>query len=322
MQKNIKAQAQFASKVLVAAAIYNLIWGALVVLFPVWSFELSGSPAPLNAIFLWQCIGMIVGVYGIGYAIAATSPLQHWPIVLVGLLGKIFGPIGFIWSYYQGAIELGFVRHIIFNDLIWLIPFSVILLQRYSSYISEGAANLEDEKILGASFNTPGLVADSQKITVSKASENKPLLVVFFRHAGCCFCRELLDDVAKMRAEIEANSNLAFVFMEQTQELTKKLAGLSLGDIPIILDPSTALYRSAGMARAELTKLFGLREMLRAVSSVLRFGVGNLAGDGFMLPGSLLVYRGKIIKRSLPSRASEQPSLCLWDNAKKDLNAS
>ena len=39
---------------------------------------------------------MIFGVYGVGYAVAATAPLRHWPIVLVGLLGKLFGPVGFI----------------------------------------------------------------------------------------------------------------------------------------------------------------------------------------------------------------------------------
>ena len=29
---------------------------------------------------------MIVGVYGIGYIIAAGNPYKHWPIIFVGLL--------------------------------------------------------------------------------------------------------------------------------------------------------------------------------------------------------------------------------------------
>ena len=44
---------------------------------------------------------MIVGVYGIGYAIASTDPLRHWPIVLVNSLGKIFGPIGFAQALWR-----------------------------------------------------------------------------------------------------------------------------------------------------------------------------------------------------------------------------
>ena len=76
---------------------------------------------------IWQCVGMIVGVYGVGYAIAAEAPFQHWPIVLVGLLGKVFGPIGFLFAAMHGELPwvAGWVN--VFNDLIWLGPFAAIL---------------------------------------------------------------------------------------------------------------------------------------------------------------------------------------------------
>jgi hypothetical protein len=80
---------------------------------------------------LWQCVGMIVGVYGVGYLIAATAPLQHWPITLVGLLGKIFGPIGFAGAVIGGDLPLAFGVTIITNDLIWWFPFAAILLRSY-----------------------------------------------------------------------------------------------------------------------------------------------------------------------------------------------
>jgi hypothetical protein len=41
---------------------------------------------------IWQCLGMVIGVYGVGYFIASRDPVRHWPIVFVGLLGKIFWP--------------------------------------------------------------------------------------------------------------------------------------------------------------------------------------------------------------------------------------
>ena len=74
-------------RVLMAAGLYNLIWGAAVVLFPNGLFRLTGIADPLYP-GIWQCVGMIVGVYGIGYLTAARQPLRHWPIVLVGLLGR------------------------------------------------------------------------------------------------------------------------------------------------------------------------------------------------------------------------------------------
>lgn len=83
---------------------------------------------------LWQCIGMIVGVYGVGYWIAATNPLVHWPIVLVGFLGKIFGPIGFTAAIINEELPLVFGVHVITNDLVWLIPFFLILKMAYRKF--------------------------------------------------------------------------------------------------------------------------------------------------------------------------------------------
>ena len=117
----------FAGPVLRIAALYNLAFGAFAVLFPTLWFEWAGLPAPAYP-SLFQCIGMIVGVYGVGYWLAARDPLRHWPIVLVGFLGKIFGPIGFIQTVLAGDIPWSFGIMIIFNDLIWWIPFAGILL--------------------------------------------------------------------------------------------------------------------------------------------------------------------------------------------------
>ena len=112
---------------LVCAGVYNIIWGAWVVFFPMSAFELAGAQTPTYP-QIWQCVGMIVAVYGLGYLIASSSPLKHWPIVLVGLVGKIFGPIGFIYSIYLGFFPLAFGWNIVFNDIIWWIPFGGIML--------------------------------------------------------------------------------------------------------------------------------------------------------------------------------------------------
>lgn len=111
---------------LVAAGIYNLAWGALTVLFPNWLFDLTGMEPPRYA-FIWQCVGMIVGVYGIGYLAAASAPLRHWPIVLVGFLGKLLGPIGYLSGALRGEVPWEFGVTLPTNDLVWWIPFGLIL---------------------------------------------------------------------------------------------------------------------------------------------------------------------------------------------------
>ncbi len=116
--------------VLTIAAAYNLVWGAWVIFFPNAWFDLAGVPRPTYP-QIWQCVGMIVGVYGIAYAIAATDPIKWWPIVLVGLLGKVFGPIGFASALLRDEFPLQMGWTILTNDLIWWVPFAMILHQSW-----------------------------------------------------------------------------------------------------------------------------------------------------------------------------------------------
>ena len=120
-------QPRWASWWLLAAGIYNLVWGTLTIIWPNLLFDLTGAER-INYPEIWQCVGMIVGVYGIGYLIAAFDSRTHWPIVLVGLLGKIFGPIGFASTLMRGTFPPLFGLTILTNDLIWWVPFTMILI--------------------------------------------------------------------------------------------------------------------------------------------------------------------------------------------------
>lgn len=118
--------------VLRAAAIYNVLWGGFVVLFPNVIFQWMGMPLP-NYPEIWQAVGTIIGVYGIGYWIAARDP--HWPIVLVGFLGKLLGPIGFVTSTLPW--RFGWINGT--NDFIWWIPFAMILWKARAYHASTHA---------------------------------------------------------------------------------------------------------------------------------------------------------------------------------------
>ncbi|MGL4422737.1 MAG: hypothetical protein ACRCZF_18865, partial [Gemmataceae bacterium] len=126
MTHDFSAMPSWASYWLRAAGVYNLVWGAVVIAFPHLLFDLCSIPR-LNYPEIWQCVGMIVGVYGIGYWIAASDPQRHWPIVLVGFLGKLFGPIGFAVAVAKGVFPPAFGLTILSNDLIWWVPFGLIL---------------------------------------------------------------------------------------------------------------------------------------------------------------------------------------------------
>jgi hypothetical protein len=116
--------------VLKLAAIYNILWGSWVILFPNAMFNILNME-PNSYPEIWQCVGMIVGVYGIGYWIAASDPDRHFPIVVVGLLGKVLGPIGFMQALITNRFPLAFGIIIIFNDIIWWPSFFNILKKKY-----------------------------------------------------------------------------------------------------------------------------------------------------------------------------------------------
>jgi hypothetical protein len=126
-------------QVLLIAAVYNLLWGAFVVLLPSVLFDWCKMPQP-NYPQLWQCVGMIVGCYGLGYGIAAFNPLRHWPVLVVGLVGKVLGPIGFIIAVIQGTFSPWFGLNIITNDLVWWVPFFIILKTVYTRWHAEDEA--------------------------------------------------------------------------------------------------------------------------------------------------------------------------------------
>ncbi len=84
-----------------AAAVYNFVWGTSVILFPDWPFHLIRLPPPESPLF-WQLVGMFVLVYAPAYAWAGRRPSAHAQIVMVGMLGKLPGPVGFLWALSVG----------------------------------------------------------------------------------------------------------------------------------------------------------------------------------------------------------------------------
>jgi peroxiredoxin len=285
---------------LLLAAGYNILWGAHAVLLPGLMFDLLGMPHP-NYPFLWQCIGMIVGVYGVGYAIAATEPLRHWPIVLVGLLGKIFGPIGFVWTYLQGGIPANFGYTIITNDLIWWVPFALILLTVAKGPPAVASRSLSELVTFKHSSNGR---------TFLDLSAQQNLLVVFLRHTGCTFCREAMSDLKKHLPTITGhNTAVALVHMSPPAEFNSFAKQYGLEGLDAFSDPERELYSAFELTRGSLWQLFGPAVWLAGLRA-FSHGVGALAGDGFQMPGAFVMREGKIIKAFRHQSAGERPDYC------------
>ena len=109
-----------------AAAIYNFAWGLMTLAFPKAFFEATGMPLP-NYPALWQCIGMFVLVFAPGYAWAARDPFRFRHFILIGFVGKVCGPVGYVCFAARGELPPIFGCAILTNDLIWLPAFAMFL---------------------------------------------------------------------------------------------------------------------------------------------------------------------------------------------------
>ncbi|MBL8212002.1 MAG: redoxin domain-containing protein [Bryobacterales bacterium] len=289
--------------VLIAAGIYNILFGAFAVLFPLAIFRWAGMAEP-NYPELWQCIGMIVGVYGAGYLAASRDPLRHWPVVMVGFMGKLFGPIGMAQALYTGRLPLRFGAVCITNDLIWLAPFGLILWHAYQSHVNVKRAASPDVLKWAMRART------QQGVPLAEISQLWPTLLVFLRHAGCPFCRETLSDLATQRKEIEAQGvKVVLVHMTTEEELKPLLDRYGLSDIARVSDNKQSLYRAFGLGRFHLARVLGPWEFLRGIQAIFieRHGLGWIDQDVFQMPGVFLVFHGEVLRSYRHQSAADRP---------------
>ena len=110
------------------AATYNITFGLWACFWRRAFFD-TMEMAPPNYPGLWQCLGMVVGLYGVLYASAAWRLDRARLIIAVGLAGKILGPIGLCLTIHSGEWPLRTVSLVTCNDLIWWLPFTLFLLE-------------------------------------------------------------------------------------------------------------------------------------------------------------------------------------------------
>lgn len=296
------------SRWLVAAAVYNIGWGAAMVLAPIQTLGWLGVSPRSAEVWpqLWACIGMIVGVYGVGYAIAAFDPLRHWPIVLVGLLGKILGPIGFVDAAWRGHLPWQMGATILTNDLLWWIPFGMILW-----HAAKAGQPAPASAAVSLDTALKSLHDDSGRSLQAMCSE-RATLVVLLRHSGCTFCKETLSDLARWESKIrDAGVGLAVVGMAASSDNLRRTGqGRGITTASYFADPDRLLYRALNLGRGSFLQLFGPSVWLGGARAVMKgHGIGRLEGDGFQMPGAFIIFQGRVLKEYRHRTAADRPDL-------------
>ena len=142
-----------------------------------------------------------------------------------------------------------------------------------------------------------------------EASQDKPIALVFLRHFGCTFTRQILRGLEELEKNAqERGARLVLVHMLQKGQEKSYLGDDS--KVSSIADPKCRLYRAFGLGNGGLLELFGPKVWWLGMKAIFKgCGVGRLAGNGLQMPGAFLFHRGEIIAAQRAETAADLPDL-------------
>ena len=153
-------------------------------------------------------------------------------------------------------------------------------------------------------------IGDTGKHSLLEMTATQPTLVVFLRHLGCVFCRQMLGDLREQRADIEATGvRIALVHMasDRQAELVFRLYGLE--DVARFSDPDRSLYEAFGLRRVTMRELLSTDLFKRGLEACIhnRHAMGIPRGDPMQMPGVFLVDRGWVRARFVHEHPWDRP---------------
>ncbi|WP_386817731.1 AhpC/TSA family protein [Luteolibacter algae] len=290
--------------VLIIAGLYHLIFAAWANFWPCGCYDLFGLQRPEHPA-LWRVIGLISGALGLALLLSARDPIRNWLIILLGAIKSILAVAFVVPAIARDDLPVTASWILLINDIIWLPPYLYILWAAIRAHAG-----------IPPSRGVPYTIAEASAVyrlssgeTLAKASGERPLVLVFLRHFGCTFTRQILRGLQDLEREARKNNaSLVLVHMLQSGTEVDYLGHNS--NILRIADPRCELYRAFGLGKGGFLELFGPQVWWRGAISVIKgCGVGHLAGDGLQMPGAFVFHEGKI-RSSQPARsAADLPDL-------------
>lgn len=186
------------NKTLTFIGIYNCLLAVCMIFFTdeVFSFFHTSDS---DHILIWKLLGLFVGLFGMGYLMAATNENVHWPVILMGFSFNVSVTFGFIYYLFTAHLSWSISWIVLINSTIWIFPlwrmlngaFNFNVIDADLIYPRIGAANKMKE------------VFTNRGECLYNACEHDKVMLVFMRHFGCTFCRKTLDEISKHRNSLE-----------------------------------------------------------------------------------------------------------------------
>jgi hypothetical protein len=300
--------------ILVSGGLYHLLFAGWALLFPMhllgwFTCEVEGQP------LLWQMFGIISAILGLGLFISSKNPINHWPIVLLAFIESIVTMSVIGTAVFREHLPANALIMLAVNDGIWLPLFGLVLWAALRAHTGIPPSRNQPYTIEEAA--SVYQLSDGRKL--ADASMDSPLVLVFLRHFGCTFTRQILRGLQDLEQQAKQhNASLVLVHMLHSGQEIDYLGRNS--DVIRIADPRCELYRAFGLGKGGFIELFGPQVWWRGAMAIFKgCGVGHLAGDGLQMPGAFVFHEGRVIASQPARSAADLPNLEALFAGKADL---
>ncbi|MBS0261963.1 MAG: hypothetical protein JSS02_08395 [Planctomycetes bacterium] len=107
-------------------AVFNVCAGLFMLIGYHETYKIIGMEKPAIQ-FPIQLVGILVGLFGVGYYLVARNPLENRNVLVLGFWSKFLGSCLGTLYVVQGKLPPQFVAVYFFADVIYLPPFYLIM---------------------------------------------------------------------------------------------------------------------------------------------------------------------------------------------------
>jgi hypothetical protein len=108
------------------AGCFNLLAGASMIFFYHEGYKLLGVEKP-ELILPVQVTGILVALFGVGYHLVASRPIENRNLLMLGFWGKALSSVTALWYVACGPLPWWFAVVVFVSDVVYLPPFYVIM---------------------------------------------------------------------------------------------------------------------------------------------------------------------------------------------------
>jgi len=152
----------------------------------------------------------------------------------------------------------------------------------------------------------------SHGLSLYEHSQLKPVYLIFLRHLGCTFCKQVISGINQIQDKIDVlGLQVVFVHMSDSKSGDDILAHYKDTKSAHISDVDLLLYQEFEILRGTFSQVFGLSIIPKFLHSIFVLGHHNEApqGDSMILGGFFIYHKGKVVKKYISQNAGDVVNL-------------